>query len=66
MAGRERRSVVAAAELDEMTPQERHDHFTDSVVTDLEQVPQAFLAAVREQLEPRVAEREARDIPHAS
>lgn len=50
MAERERRSVVAAAELDEMTPQERHDHFTDSVVTDLEQVPQAFLAAVREQL----------------
>ena len=58
--------VVTAAELDEMTPQERHEHFVGSVVTDVEQVSPAFLAQVREQLAPRVAERDARDVPHAS
>lgn len=66
MAERERRSVVTAAELEAMTPQERHDHFMSSVVTDLGQVPPAFLTAVREQLAPRIADRDARDIPHAS
>ena len=58
--------VVTAAELEQMTPQERHEHFLASIERDLARVPSAFLATVREQAELRIAERDARDIPHAS
>ena len=66
MSESEGKRVVTAAELEQMTPQERHEHFLASIERDLTQVSPAFLAAVQEQAEPRIAERDARDIPHAS
>jgi hypothetical protein len=39
--------LITAAELDEMTPNERADALTERIVTDWDQVPAAF----REQVE---------------
>lgn len=52
------REVVTAAEISQMAPTERRAHFESSIVTDLSQVPQAFLDRIRARLEPLVAERD--------
>jgi hypothetical protein len=45
-------------DLERMTPVERRASFEESVITDLGQVPPAFLARVRTRLEPLIAERD--------
>ena len=65
------RPVITAAELDEMTPQQRRAVFDVSIVRDLSQLPAEYLARLRARAELRIAEREAapavdRGIPHAS
>lgn len=42
------RPVVTAAELDRMTPEQRQAAFDASVVEDLDLLPEAFLAQIRE------------------
>ena len=46
-----------------MTAAEREAVFEASVITDLSQVPEEYLAMVRREFEARLAER---DVPHAS
>lgn len=46
--------VWTAAELDQMTPAQRTEIFNASVVTDLDEVPPAFLAQVRERAQARI------------
>ena len=46
MSESEGKRVVTAAELEQMTPQERHEHFLASIERDLTQVSPAFLAAL--------------------
>ena len=50
------RRIVTAAELERMTPAERHAHFEASIVRDLSKVSPEFLAWVRERLERRAEE----------
>lgn len=52
------RDVVGVDELEAMTPAERRANFEESVITDPGLVPPAFLARVRAELAPRVAERD--------
>jgi hypothetical protein len=59
MAGK----VTTAAELDQMTPAQRHEHFEASVITDLAQVPPEYLARIRAEFEAQLAKR---DMPNAS
>jgi hypothetical protein len=59
MAGK----VWSAEELERMTPAEQDALFASSVVTDLNDVPAAFLARVRARLEERITKR---NTPHAS
>jgi len=47
-------NVVTAAELEKMTPAEQKALFDESVVTDLSQVPDEFLARVRQRLEQHI------------
>lgn len=47
-------NVVTAAELEKMTPAEQKALFDQSVVTDLSQVPDEFLARVRQRLEQHI------------
>ncbi len=64
--------VLTPAELDEMTPEQRRAAFDASVVTDLDQLPTAYLARLRADAKNRLARREldagnnARNVPHAS
>lgn len=51
--------VITAAELDQMTPQERADSFRASIIRDLDDVPAEYRHVVDE-LRRRVLEREAR------
>ena len=46
--------MTTAAELDQMTLAERQAHFEASLVTDLTQVPEPFLAKVRARLQTRI------------
>lgn len=57
------RKVTTAAELEQMTPAERHEHFEASVVTDLSQIPPEYLVRIRTELEAQLAKR---NIPNAS
>ena len=50
--------VWTAAELEQMSHEERHAIFAASIVTDLDQVPPAFLARVRARVERIVADSE--------
>ena len=43
--------IVTAAELDQMTPQERHANFEASIITDPSKVPPQFVARVRARIE---------------
>lgn len=53
------RKVWTAAELDEMTPSEVDALFQASLAKDLDEVPPAFLAAVRADLADHIAGSEA-------
>lgn len=53
------RKVWTAAELDEMTPAEVDALFQASLVKDLDEVPPAFLARVRADVEAHIAATEA-------
>lgn len=55
--------VITAAELERMTPAEQDRVFAESIVTDLSQVPPAFLARVRERVERRIATEESSQQP---
>lgn len=50
-----------AAELEQMSPSERHAIFEASIVTDLDEVPPEFLARVRARVEKIIAETEPAD-----
>jgi hypothetical protein len=52
------REVVTAADLEQMTPDERRATFEDSVITDLHSVPADVLTRVRSRLAPRIAQRD--------
>ena len=51
--------VWTAAELEILSPAERHALFDASVVTDLGQVPQDFIERVRSRIHERIAQSEA-------
>jgi hypothetical protein len=55
--------ITTVDDLAQMTPEERHQHFQDSIVWDLDQVPPEYLARVRERFADRLAEP---DLPNAS
>ncbi|MCP3912980.1 MAG: hypothetical protein GY713_18760 [Actinomycetia bacterium] len=50
------KKIWTAAELEQMTPSERHAIFQASIVTDLDQAPQELLARARATVEKRIAE----------
>ena len=54
--------VWTAQELERLSPAEQDAIFESSIVTDLDQVPAAFLDRVRARLEVRIARR---DLPKA-
>jgi hypothetical protein len=49
------RKVWLPAELEKLTPAEQDALFEDSIVSDLNVVPQDFLAAVRDRVQQRIA-----------
>ena len=51
--------VITVAELEQMTPEERERTFKDSIVRDLDDVPEQFRPVLEAQRD-RVLEREAR------
>lgn len=53
--------ILTAAELELMTPDERHRLLNERVITDLSQVDPAFLAKVRAKARELHAERTATD-----
>ena len=53
------RKVWTAAELDEMTPAQVDALFQASIVTDLDDVPPAFLARVRARVQERIDSEES-------
>jgi hypothetical protein len=53
------REIVTAAQLDAMTPAERHERFEASIVTDPNTLPPEYLARVRAHLEATIARRDA-------
>jgi hypothetical protein len=57
------RKVWSAEELLALSPAERHEIFEASIITDLDQVPEEFLARVRERFQARLA---GQDMPNAS
>ncbi len=42
--------IWTAAELEQMTPEQRHSRFESSVVTDLDQAPAELVARTRERV----------------
>jgi hypothetical protein len=51
--------VVTAAELEAMTPDERHAHFEASIVRDLSVLPPEYLARLRARAQELIARRDA-------
>ena len=51
--------VWTAAELEKLSPAERHALFDASVVTDLEQAPQELVERTRSRIHERIAQSEA-------
>jgi hypothetical protein len=51
--------VWTAAELEKLSPAERHALFDASVVTDLEQAPQGLIERTRSRIHERIAQTEA-------
>jgi hypothetical protein len=65
------RPVITAAELEAMTPAQREAAFEASVVTDLDDLPAAYVARLRADAAALIAERDAaaaagRSARHAS
>jgi hypothetical protein len=58
--------VVTAAELEAMTPQERHEHFVSGIVWDLEELPPTYRAKIRIRLEATIARRDAEQAAQGS
>jgi hypothetical protein len=48
--------VVTAAELEKMSPAERHALFEASIITDLDEAPQHLIERARARVERRIAE----------
>jgi hypothetical protein len=48
--------VWTAAELEQLTPAERHEIFEASIITDLEQAPAALVARAQARVERLIAE----------
>jgi hypothetical protein len=55
--------ITTAADLDEMSPEERRANFEASVVTDLGTLPPEYVERVRTRFEAKLARRE---MPNAS
>jgi hypothetical protein len=53
------RKLTTVEDLERMTPAERHQNFQGSIIRDLSEVPEEYLARVRERFAPIVAERDA-------
>jgi hypothetical protein len=51
--------VVTAAELEKMSPAERHALFEASIITDLDEAPQHLIERARARVERRIAEAES-------
>ncbi len=51
--------VVTAAELEKMSPAERHALFEASIITDLDEAPQHLIERARARVERRIAETES-------
>ena len=51
--------VWTAAELEKLSPAERHALFEASVVTDLDQAPQDLIERARSRIHQRIAQSEA-------
>jgi len=52
-------NVVTAAELEKMSPAERHALFEASIVTDLDEAPQHLVERARARAERHIAESES-------
>lgn len=52
------RPVVTAAEMDEMTPDERREVFRSRIVWDLSELPAEYVEELRAEAERHLAERE--------
>lgn len=52
-------NVVTAAQLEDMSPAERHALFEASIVTDLDEAPQHLVERARARVEQRIAESES-------
>lgn len=48
--------IWTAAELEQMTPAERHEVFEASIVRDLDQAPEDLVARTRAKVKARIAE----------
>jgi hypothetical protein len=55
--------ITTVADLDAMSPEERHANFEASVVTDLSTLPEGYLDRVRARFEAKLVRRE---MPNAS
>jgi hypothetical protein len=51
--------ITTVADLEKMTPQERHQNFEDSIVWDLDLIPPERLDRLRAQFADRIAQRDA-------
>jgi len=51
--------VVTAAQLEKMTPAERHELFEASIITNLDDAPQHLVERARARLEQHIAESES-------
>jgi hypothetical protein len=58
-ADRADRRVVTAAELEAMTPQERHAHSRDSIVWDLDTLPAWYRDKLQASAQATIARRDA-------
>ena len=63
--------VLTAADLDDMSPEERRAAFDARVVTDLDELPAEYVAQLRVRTAALIAQRETahasdQDVPHAS
>ena len=52
-------NVVTAAQLEQMTPAERHALFEASIVTNLDDAPQHLIERARSRLEQHIVESES-------
>jgi hypothetical protein len=66
------REIMMAAQLEQMAPEQRQQHFEDSIVRDPRVLPQGYLEGLRARAEATIARRDAeqaaaqRDMPNAS